>query len=575
VSGASLESAQRAAIDDPGPASDSALVLAREAGLSLTVADALHRRGFEAGPELSKWLDPKLSHLTNPAGMADLDAAADRIARAIKAREPIAVFGDYDCDGITSCAIMTEVIRTLGGEVTPHLASRFAGGYGFSAPALERVKDGGARLLVTCDCGSSDHERLEAARVAGIDTVVIDHHLVPKETLPAVAFLNPHRPDCEFPYKGLASCGLALFVATALRKVMGQKLDVRRWLDLVAVGTVADVAPLDGDNRALVSSGLAWISSGERVGLRAMALNGSRGKRHPISAENVAYQIAPRINAPGRLGDPRLALDALMARDAATAHELAERVEQTTLSRRKLQREMIDEALKIIAERDYAADPAIVLAGDWNPGVVGIVAGRVADQFGKPCVVIALEGKSGRGSARAPTGFQLYDALTRCSAELLGFGGHQAAAGLEVASDGIDRFRDVFNDACGAQLADMPPVAASYQPHVRLDERDDLRQVLADLDRLEPCGEANPAPRLLIADAKIGSAREIKGHLKLNLELKGQQLGGFAPERGAMADALPGKQLDLVARLKHDHWRGGDAMELLVEALLFDNPRQP
>ncbi|MCA9618977.1 MAG: DHH family phosphoesterase, partial [Myxococcales bacterium] len=238
------------------------MALAERVGLTITVADVLHRRGATEGEILERWLDPKLSHLTPPDAMADLDAGASRITRAIRNRERICVFGDYDCDGITSAAILSEVIATLGGDVTALVANRFAGGYGLSEMALDRVRATGASLLVTCDCGSSDHARLAAARKAGIDAVVIDHHLVPDEPLPAVAFLNPHRPDCGFPYKGLASCGLALFVAAALRRQLDPKLDIRRWLDLVAVGTIADVAPLDGDNRALVRAGLRVIAQG-------------------------------------------------------------------------------------------------------------------------------------------------------------------------------------------------------------------------------------------------------------------------------------------------------------------------
>jgi single-stranded-DNA-specific exonuclease len=554
---------------DPGPAGEAALALARALGTSFTFADVVTRRGAESGDRLARWLDPKLSHLTPPSDMADLGAAAERIARAVRNRERICVFGDYDCDGITASAILTEVLGVLGADVTCVLASRFAGGYGLSAAALDRVRATGASLLVTCDCGSADHERLETARKHGIDAVVIDHHLVPDEALPAVAFLNPHRPECGFPYKGLASCGLALIVATALRRALAVDLDVRRWLDLVAIGTIADVAPLDGDNRVLVRAGLRAISRGGRVGLRALATRGSGGRLLPMTAEGVAYQIAPRINAPGRLGDPKLSFAVLLARDAAEAFALAERVERATLERRSLQRRMTAEAMAEIAERGFAEQPAIVLARpDWHVGVVGIVAGRIADTFGKPTVIIALEGSArGRGSARAPSGFRLYDALAKSRDALLGFGGHQAAAGVEVAPADVERFRDAFNQACADQLAGMPGAAPRHLPDVRLDPRDDLAQVLTDLERLEPCGEANPPPRLLIENVSIVDAREIKEHLKLDLELRGQRLSAFAPDMGPRLDSLP-PTATLVGRLKRDHYRGGALPEILVEAIL-------
>ena len=549
---------------DPGPVADGALELARAEGLSFTVADVLHRRGATSGDELRRWLDPKLAHLTSPEGMADLDACADRIVRAIRNRERIAVFGDYDCDGITSATIVSEVIEVLGGDVRAFVANRFAGGYGFSQVALERVRHSGASLLVTCDCGSSDHERIEAARKVGIDTVVIDHHLVPVEPLPAVAFLNPHRPDCGFAYKGLASCGLALFVATALRKRLDPRLDVRRWLDLVAVGTIADVAPLDGDNRALVRAGLTVLDQGLRPGLDAMRINACGGRRRPMSAEDVAYQIAPRINAPGRLGDPAVALDLLRATDQPTAWSIAERVEQLTLRRRELQRAMTAEAVAEVEERHRDA-PALVLARQgWSHGIVGIVAGRLADQFGRPTIVVGLEGDRGRGSARAPAGFRLYDSIKEAEGELLGFGGHQAAAGVEILADRVDAFRQRWCAACESQLSRMAAVPPSWAPDVRLDERDDIMAVLTDLERLEPCGEANQAPRILFPGVRIVETREIKGHLKAELEVGEQRMSGFGPEMGARVDELEGAEVNVIGRLKRDHFRGGEVPELLL-----------
>ena len=539
--------------------------LAQEVGLSFTVAEWLIKRGFSAGPALESWLDPKLKHLTPPTAMADLPAATARIGRALRSGETIAIFGDYDCDGITSAAILTEVLQALGGKVHTLLASRFEGGYGFSEVALEKVRATNATLLITCDCGSSDHPRLRAAQQAGIDAVVIDHHLVPDEPLPAVAFLNPHRPDCGFPYKGLASCGLALFVAAALRKEMQQQLDVRRWLDLVAVGTIADVAPLDGDNRALVRAGLKVASRGHRVGLSALAVNGARGRKLPVGVEEVAYQIAPRLNAPGRLLGPRPALDLLLETDSVRAWERAEEIEQLSLKRRQIQRTIIDEATTQIEQQGWRDDPCLLLAHeDWHFGVVGIVAGRLAQSYDKPAIVIALEGDTGRGSARAPTGFQLYDSLAACREQLVGFGGHQAAAGLHLRVDQVDALRDAWRQACSKQLAESPLPPAHRGADVRLDPRDDLVQVLHDLERLEPTGEANPAPRILLPGVEVLSTREIKGHLKLDLRLGKRQLSGFGPEMGDLAATLAGTRIDAIGHLKRDHWRGGDVPEVLL-----------
>ncbi len=562
---------------DPGEASAEALALARALGLSITAADVLHRRGFGADPATRRYLDPLLSHLTPPDAMADRDASAERIARALRAGERICVFGDYDCDGITATAVTTSILRALGGDVTPLLATRLEGAYGLSAPALERVLAARPGLLVTCDCGSSDHERLAVARARGIDAVVIDHHLVPAEPLPAFAFLNPHRPECGFPYKGMASCGLALSLGAAVRKTLGASLDLRPLLDLVAIGTIADVAPLDGDNRALVRAGLAMMAGApgpggarvQRPGLRALAENARFDLAAGLTAEDVAFRIAPRLNAPGRLGDPDLSLQLLLEKNPVTAAGIAASVEQLALKRRALQAEMMEEAFAEIDASGFATAPGIVVARrGWHPGIVGIVAGRIASRYGRPTIVVALEGEKGRGSVRGPAGSRLHDALTRCRHALVGFGGHQAAAGVEVRADRVEALRDAWCEA----FADVPagPGENERDPDVRLDDRDDPTAVARDLHRLEPCGEGNRAPRLLVHDARVLSARNLKGHLRVELALPAARgaLGGFGFEMGDRAAGLAGSRVDVVGLLRADTWRGGDAVELRVERIV-------
>lgn len=556
---------------DPGEASAAAIDLSREFGVCISAADALHRGGWAAGEATRRFLDPRLAHLTPPEGMADRDASADRLARAVRAGEKICVFGDYDCDGITSAAIMTSILRALGGTVTPLLATRMEGSYGLSHRALARVFATGATLLVTCDCGSSDHERLAVARERGVDVVVIDHHLVPPEPLPVVAFLNPHRPECGFPYKGLASCGLALSLGAAVRRVLGQNLDLRPFLDLVAIGTVADVAPLTGDNRVLVKAGLQVIASGARPGLRALAYNAKIDLPKGATAEDIAYRIAPRLNATGRLGDPDLSLELLLEMNPVKATGLAATMEQISLKRRAVQELMLTEAFDEIERCGYAGAPGIVLAREgWHPGVVGIVAGRIASRFKRPTIIASIEGVSGRGSVRGPAGSLLHDALGRCKGELVGFGGHQGAAGVEVRADRVDALRDlwcqVFTErAAGRAAVDADELLAD----IRLDDRDDLCAAADDFTRLEPCGEGNRAPLLLVRRARLLSARNLKGHLKVEIAwARRATVGGFAFELGPLAAALAtASHVDVLGRLRRDAWRGGDAVELKIERI--------
>ena len=534
-------------------------------GLTPTIAGWLLRRGFADDEITRRFLDPKLAHLTQPDAMADRAAAADRLARAVVAGERICVFGDYDCDGITSAAVMTEILRELGGEVVPLLASRFDGGYGVSAPAVRRILDARPGVLVTCDCGSSDHASLADIVSRGVDVIVIDHHLVPDEPLPALAFLNPHRQECGFSYKGLASCGLALSVGAALRAALRRPLDVRRWLDLVAIGTIADVAPLDGDNRALVRAGLALMRTAPRPGVRALLELSRRDGLAPLRGDDVAFGLAPRINAPGRLGAPDVALQLLLARSDESARALAADVEQLTVARRTAQAQMVAEATEEV-DRSWRDRPALVIGREgWNPGIVGIVAGRLADAYRRPVIVVGFGGELGRGSVRGPAGFPLHDALSLVGDCVERFGGHQAAAGLDVRLDRLDELREGFERAVETLGA---PAASGEEDRVELHPRDDPYRVLLDLERLEPCGHSNPAPRLVV-DAKVDEARPVRGgHLKLDLALEsGARLSAFGVAMGEEAPNLAGS-VRLLGRLRRDRFHGGDAAELFVEAVL-------
>jgi single-stranded-DNA-specific exonuclease len=548
------------------------LELASGLEVSATLASWLTRRGLLETEAARRFLAPRLAELTPPDNMADRSAAAERIARALRARERIAVFGDYDCDGMTAAAIMTEVLTTLDGDVATFVGSRFEGGYGVAPPAVERLLASGASLVVTCDCGSSDHEALERLRSRGVDTVVIDHHLVPIEPLPALAFLNPHRPDCGFPFKGLASCGLALSVGAAVRTALGRTLDLKRLLDLVAIGTIADVAPLVGDNRALVRAGLGVLGEARRPGIRALYDLAGITPGGPLTADDVAFRIAPRLNAPGRLGSPEPALRLLLEQNRERAETLAASIESTSLERRARQDRMLDEALAEIREHAYDEREAIVLGREgWGTGIVGIVAGRLADRFARPVVVIGFENGHGRGSVRGPRGARLYDALGETQDLLARFGGHQAAAGLELEAARLGELRQAFEAAVIRQKLES---TASGQPDLdktsdlvlRLVPGDSPNRVLTDLARLEPCGEGNPYPEVEL-QAEVFSAREVSGgHLKLELDVGGTRVGAFGIGMGGRAGEV-GKTAVVTGRLRRDTFRGGDAVEIRIARL--------
>ncbi len=541
------------------------LRLAADLGLSRCIADWLVTRGHSDAEAAKRFLEPRLSELSPPDEMIDRAKAARRIAGAIVGKERIVVYGDYDCDGITSTAIMTQALRQLGGNVEPLLASRFEGGYGVSAVAADKIAALGPRLLVTCDCGSSDHESLARLTGEGIDVVVIDHHLVPEEPLPALAFLNPHRPECQFPYKGLASCGLALSVVAAVRKELGKELDVRQWLDLVAIGSIADVAPLDADNRALVRAGLRALAQSKRPGLAALLQLANVSTAGPLTARDVAFRIAPMINAPGRMGSPLLALQLLLAQEESTASALAGELAEITAQRRQEQDRVLAAAREQIEERGWADEAAIVVAAaDWNHGIVGIVAGRLSDDYGRPVAVAGFDGERGRGSVRGPEGSRLYDALKASQEHLTRFGGHQAAAGFELTMERVDDFRLAFVRAV-TELG--PPLSsATVEAVVSVSSEDSPERVLLDLDRLEPCWDENPRPVLeLVGDVVL--AREVgEGHLKLRLDLGRYSLDCFGVRLGQGAESMRGR-VRVRGDLRRNTFRGVTQPELFLQSV--------
>jgi single-stranded-DNA-specific exonuclease len=557
-----------AEISPPLDRGESARVLRDALGLTRTFADVLASRGFQDPSVVRTFLDPRLSGLTAPDGMADRELAAERLARAVERRERIVVFGDYDVDGITSTAILTLALRALGGEVVPILASRFDGGYGFSARALEKVRAAAPGLLVTCDCGTSDHPRLADARRAGIDVIVIDHHLVPAEPLPVLAFLNPHRAECGFAFKHLASCGLALSVAAAVRARLGANFDVRPLLDLVALGTVADVAPLVGDNRALVRAGLSRLATTSRPGLEALAEVVGLAPGLPVTGQDISFRLAPRINAPGRLGSPEPSLALLLESDRGRARLLAMQLEEDCKRRREVERQIVDAALAQIDDTGQTESAGIVVGGDgWNIGVVGIVAARLVDRFHVPVVVIGFEGASGRGSARGPVGARLHDALTACRDTLEGFGGHQAAAGVHLARAALEPFREAFLSACAAAASAGGKPFSPAPADATLHAEDDLAAVMADLDRLEPCGEANAPPLLELADAEVLDVRIMKGeHLRLTVRHGDRRLDAFGFGFAAQAPR-GGDRVAITGALRRDAFRGRASIELRLSGV--------
>jgi single-stranded-DNA-specific exonuclease len=556
----------RPAAWDPVLVDDAAvLALAAELRVRPLTARILLGRGIGASTA-ARFLAPRLADLRPPDGMADLGKALDRLVAAFGAGETIGVFGDYDVDGVTTAAVLATTLRAFGGRVIPRCASRDAG-YGLGPDDVARFADDGCRVLVTGDCGTSDHEALRAARVRGIDVVVIDHHQLPEGESEAFALINPRRPDDAFPFKGLASCGVAFYLAASLRSRLREThphFDPRDLLDLVALGTIADLVPLVDENRILVAHGLRALGARKRPAIAALAAKAELTEG-PITAHDVGFRFAPRLNAAGRLGEAQLALDLLLAPDTATATRLAEELEDKNVERQRIQELVWIEALAAAAEHETS--PAVVVGAEgWHPGVVGIIAARLVDKLARPAVVVGFRAGEGRGSARTVPGFDLFAALSRSSEHLQRFGGHAAAAGMSVTIANLDAFRRQFAEAIGEQAVGRAAPAVRVDAVVALGELD--LPFAEELARLAPFGAANAEPVFALRGVTTQATRRVgQGHLQLTLMDRGAVSEAIA---FGMADRDPGTgaALDLLATAELYTFRGSRRARLKVRHLL-------
>jgi single-stranded-DNA-specific exonuclease len=541
--------------------------LAHELRIRPLTARILVGRGIAEAQAANKFLAPRLADLRPPVGMADLEKALERLVAAVGAGETIGVFGDYDVDGVTTAAILATTFRALGAKVVARCASRDAG-YGLGEADVARFAADGCRVLVTGDLGTSDHDALRAARGAGVDAIVIDHHQLPEGESPAFALINPKRLDDGFPFKGLASCGVAFYLAAALRTRLGATgFDPRDLLDLVALGTIADLVPLVDENRILVAQGLRALTTRRRPAIAALAAVAEIPEERALGAHEVSFRLAPRLNAAGRLGEAQLSLDLLLAPDAATATKLAAELQERNTERQRLQELVWAEAAAQAAEQGLEA--AIVVGAEgWHPGVVGIIAARLVDRYAKPVVVVGFPkgAGEGRGSARTPAGFDLFQALTRCAPHLDRYGGHAAAAGMSVTMAKLEAFRAAFADAIAAQARDG--VAATTTKVDAVVSLGDLDVSFAEeLARLQPFGAANAEPVFALRGLTTHATRLV-GENHLQLTLGDDATVGEAIAFG-MADRDPGSgsRVDLLATAELDTFRGARRARLKVREL--------
>jgi single-stranded-DNA-specific exonuclease len=545
------------------------------------LAKVLYARKIDT-PDLARGFLYPPDDAADPLTMAGMPQAVERLIRALREGEPIAVYGDFDADGVTATALLTLALRALGGtvtpegtRVTPYIPDRFNEAYGLNKPALKRLYEAGNRLVVTVDCGVRSVAEVAYANALGLDVVITDHHSVPRELPPALAVIDPKREDCAYPFKELAGVGVAYRLAQALYEAAGGASDPSGFLDLVAVGTVADIVPLRDENRSLAQRGLARLRASARPGLDALATVAGI-PREEVDSTDIAFRLGPRLNAAGRLlekdgnGQPgaHLALDLLLTQDPERARELAATLNQVNIERQRLLEDQLARARELLGDAQgrsilFVHDP------DFHEGIVGLIASRLSDEFYRPSLVMRRGERSSRGSARSIEGIHITHALDENAALLTRWGGHALAAGVTLPTANLDALEERLAAYCAAHLDGVGDGPKQFvDAIVTLNEI--TPETPAALAMLEPFGEGNPEPALATRKLRVMAMRAVGQdgkHLRLDVK-DGRVLPAIAFRLGHMAKSLRvGDSIDLVYRPTLNVWQGQASLQLVVQAI--------
>jgi len=555
-----------------------AQALSQRLGLPELIGRVLAARGIGLD-EAAAFLSPTLRDLLpDPGHLRDMDKAVARLARAVQAGETIGIFGDYDVDGATSTAVLTLFLEAAGARVLTHIPDRVVEGYGPNAPALARMQAEGARLVITVDCGTTAFAALEAAAAAGQEVIVVDHHVAESSLPPALAVINPNRLDEDSPHRHLAAVGVSFLLAVGLNRALKQAgwfttrpaPDLLRWLDLVALGTVCDVVPLVGVNRALVAQGLKVMGRRSNPGLAA--LSDVAGIKERPDAYHLGYVLGPRVNAGGRVGEAGLGARLMTTADTIEAGDIARRLDGYNKDRQEIEAAVLAEAIEQVETRPDDGLPLLLAAGEgWHQGVIGIVAGRLKERYGRPACVIALDGDSGKGSGRSVIGLDLGAAIiaARQAGLLVAGGGHAMAAGFTLERDKLADLRAFIADRLQAQLS------GELVPQLDLDGALDAGaasvELIETLAAIGPFGSGNPEPVFAVTNARIVRADVVgSGHVRLILTgAGGKRLKAIAfraadSEMGMTLLASAGASFHLAGTLRVDSWQGASTAQLVV-----------
>ena len=555
--------------------------IAKTLGVSMPTANLLYNRGYVTPSDASAFIRLETELFHDPFLMTDMKKASERIVTAMENGEKIAIYGDYDVDGVSSTCLLSLYFRDKGIETSFHIPNRVGEGYGVNRDAIDKLVNDGTNLIITVDTGITANDEAEYCASLGCDMVITDHHECRGDIPKAVAVVNPHRPDCNYPFKELAGVGVAFKLVTAIEFTLREKRGIptdgflsdicKKYVDLAALGTVADVMPLVNENRLIVSMGLSYMERSPRIGLSALldAVDAGKAptKKRKMTSSVIGFTVAPRINAAGRMASASRAAELFLSRNTDEIREIAEELCQTNTQRQNEENKIVD-SLKERIENELAADSPVIVLDDtgWNHGVIGIVSSRITEKYGKPSIIISFEDGIGKGSGRSVKGMNLVEALLHCSDLLEKFGGHELAAGLSIKQDNLELFKKKINEFARAALS-----KEACEPTLDLDfELSPSEMTLTqaeELDLIEPCGVGNPLPSFYCPDLTVlevtsmGQGR----HTKYLLDGNGKRISavffGSSPEELGFS---PSDKVDIAFRLGINEFRGVKSEQILL-----------
>ena len=548
--------------------------LEKEFGISRIISQLMLNRHISSLEDAHHYLHPSLNDLHSPFLMQDMKKGVCRLMKAIHQGEEIVVYGDYDADGITSVVVLYKFIKELTPHVSYYIPDRVLEGYGLKIPVIDQFKRKNTRLIITVDCGISDIEQIAYAKSIGIDTIVLDHHEIAQGLPDAVACINPNRADCSFPFKHLAGVGIAFNFLIALRGSLrkegfwkdGACPNLKEYLDIVALGTIGDIAPLLGENRIFAKIGLELITEGKRPGIRALKeVSGIDGQL--VDSFKASFCLIPRINAAGRIASPMDAVYLLLADSIEEARPWAEKLDLHNRRRQAMEKDILNEILgQMMSNPDLEKMNALVFASEkWHPGVVGIVASRLVDQYGRPTFVISIKDGVGKGSGRSVSDFNIHKGLQQCAPLLLSYGGHYRAAGISIKEDDIDEFACMLDE-----IIKESGKSSDLVTQTLIDAECSLQEINIDLihqmSMLAPFGCENPEPVLCARHIKVTSPAIVgNNHLKLRLSSNGTSCNAIWFGMGKHMSAMNGSHVDVVFTPQINYWNGSSDIQLKLK----------